>query len=143
MYSTVLTDDEAAIAGLRVKEDKKQAKEERKKKSVERKKLAQEKKWKREEEKKQRQENKKRKAEEKAKQQQAKKKRKTNAGPQQEEDSTDADEPVEMVLDDSSEYSDEVPENDIELPTMQAYPYAEKTLEVRDLVFTSKIYEPN
>ena len=116
---------------MREKEEKKKAKAERKKKTEEKKKQAEEKK-------KQREEEKKRKAEEKGKQP-AKKKRKTKAAPvQDEEDSVDPDD-VQMVLNDSSEYSDEVPEEAIELPTMQTYPFAEKAPEVRDFVFTSSL----
>ena len=100
-----VTENEEALAGLREKFEKRQAKEEKKKKAQEKKAAKKEK-------------------------QQAKR-RKTVREEPEEEDSDPND--VQMVLDDSSEYSDEIADDD-DL-TAEHYPFAEKAPEVSIFTF--------
>ena len=102
--ATLLNDDEEALKQLREKEERKQAKEDRKKRAEEKKK-------------------------------DVAKKRKTSASRRlltldsDEEDAPD----TQMRLDDSSEYSDELQEEDAYLTPSQ-YPFASKEPEVMDFL---------
>lgn len=100
-----VTDSQEAIAGLREKFEKRQAKEERKRKAQEKKKNTEGKKEKK-----------------------PAKRRRTV----EEEEETDEEEEVQMQLDDSSEYSDELEDEDL---TAAHYPFAEKAPEVRNFTF--------
>lgn len=113
--ATLLNDDEDALQDLRLKEEKRLAKEERKKKAEEKKKKGTEKK--------------KRPA----------KRRIVDVGLSAEEES-DAEEPVQMVLDDSSEYSDELTTEEQSYLSTSHYPFAEKAPEVRDFLFLVRLF---
>ena len=100
---------------LRLQEEKRMAKEERKKKAEEKKKKGTEKKKKR-----------------------PLKRRIVDVAAEEESDA-DEPEPVEMVLNDSSEYSDELTAEDQSLTTSH-YPFAEKAPEVRDFLFLVRLF---
>ena len=110
MRATLLNDDEEALKQLRAKEEKKMAKEEKKKKGdVKRKTVA--------------------------------KKRKAPAKRTHTDDSNEEDdpEPIQMQLDDSSEYSEEFQEEQDDLTTLQ-YPFAAKEPEVIEFYNIFLIY---
>ena len=110
--ATLLNDDEDAVKDLRLQEEKRMAKEERKKKAEEKKKNGTEKK------------------------KRPVKRRIVDVAAEEE---SDAEEPVEMVLNDSSEYSDELTTEEQSLTTSH-YPFAEKAPEVRDFLFLVRLF---
>ena len=110
--ATLLNDDEDALKDLRLKEEKRLAKEERKKKAEEKKKNGTEKK--------------KRPA----------KRRIVDVAAEE----SDAEEPVHMVLNDSSEYSDELTTEEQSYLSTLHYPFAEKAPEVRDFLFFVRLF---
>ena len=130
-----VTDNQEAIDGLREKFAKRQAKEERKRKAQE-KKISDGKKGKKpvkrkrtvEGEEELDEEERKRRAQEKK----TKKPVKRRSVEEEEEMDEEEEEQVEVRLDDSSEYSDEVEDEDL---TAEHYPFAEKAPEVRNFTF--------
>ena len=144
--SCILTQDEGALALLRVKDEKKVAKEEKKKKQEERKKeLAykryarrkqmEAKKKEREEKKKEKEEKKKEKEEKKKVKEEDKKKDTTKKRKRgvdlDDEDSSDAEPEPLPRLSDSSDFEEDFKEE----PVVEGpYPFAEKEPEVRDLL---------
>ena len=104
--SCILTEDVGAISDLRLKAEKRKKTEEKKKAAAEKKALGGEKK------------------------KCARRKKSVPVGPTEEDSDVDD---VQMLLNDSSEYSDEVEDEGIWTPL--AYPFAEKAPEVRDFIF--------